>query len=227
MGDINQSGTARYKAALADFAANDEQLRNNILFNLTQQIKGEDNPIIKAKLKLQLANILLKRLNEIRQWFTKNNINSVSDFTDEPYGPGLQNNFEQWLKNKDWWIPRRPYLDDYEETAWADLVNDVYGELYYYLGPQSLLNSVHILRNDAMKTLIMNSGLGEEAATAVYQNWKESNPRPIFIFPPISQQEQQRRERAIAAERRRAPVDEFAGGRRKRKTRKTRNSRIN
>ncbi len=222
MANSNKIEVARYRAALTDFTKNNGQLNNNLLFNLTQQIKGEDNPIIKAKLKLQLANILLKRLNEIRQWFTKNNINSVSDFTDEPYGPGLQNNFEQWLKNKDWWIPRRPYLDDYEETAWADLVNDVYGELYYYLGPQSLLNSVHILRNDAMKTRIMNSGLGEEAATAVYQNWKESNPRPIFIFPPISQQEQQRRERAIAAERRRAPVEDRGGGHRKRKTRKLR-----
>ena len=218
---------ARYRAALADFTRNNEQLNNNLLFNLTQQIKDEDDIIAKAELKIHVANIILERLNVIYEWFTNNNIHSISDFEDGSNGARLQHTFEQWLFTKGWWIPNRLDLDAPEQAAWSDLVSDAYGQLYYYLGPQTLLNSAYKLINDAMRTRIMNAGLGEENAAAVYQNWKEHNPRPIFIFPPVSAQEQQRRERAIAAERHRAPVDEFAGGRRKRKTRKTRKSRIN
>jgi len=202
MANINQIEVARYRAALTEFARNNEQLRNNILFNLTQQIKGEGNPIRKAQLKLQLANILLERLKEIKEWFANNNIHSISDFKDEPHGARLQHTFEQWLFTKGWWIPNRSDLDAPEETAWTDLVSAAYGQLYYYLGPQTLLNSAHSLKNDAMKTLIMNSGLSNIAATAVYQNWKEGNPTPTFEFPPLSEREQQRRERAAAATQR-------------------------
>lgn len=184
---------------------------NNNIFKLTNELKeyensGNTNETIKTQLKL--ASILNKRVLELKDFFRENNIESASDLD----RTGTRTAAEEWLKNKDWWIPVNNDLSKVQKVAWEANITKSSGELYNYLpNPQSLINLAYSLNTKAMKKSIQNSGINEIEAERIISMWKETNKRAIFNYP-----ESERSRRARAAESRRTST----GGKKKKQTRK-------